>query len=78
MSRKAKRRNLSPRTARTFDDICALKQDNIDGPEGWALIDEGAGIILHQQKRGQESTASVVFSKRTFNRIVDWYNGARP
>jgi hypothetical protein len=49
---------LTPKTARTFAEICKLKRDNVDMPEGWAMLDEG-GVIITNQKSGEPVTGRV-------------------
>jgi hypothetical protein len=63
---------LTPKTARTFAEICKLKRDNVDMPEGWAMLDEG-GVIITNQKSGEPVTGRVHVSHRSLQKIIRWY-----
>jgi hypothetical protein len=69
-----KNKKLTPRTARTLNQQCELKRDNIESKESWILIDEGF-VHIHNQRNGEESTGGVTLTRREFDRFVDWYNG---
>jgi len=64
---------MSPREAKTHSQICRLRSDNADTAEGWIIIEQG-DVTLCTQKNGQDATGKVVFSRRAFNALIDWYN----
>jgi hypothetical protein len=49
-------KNLSPRNARNFSQICALKEDNINTKQSWLLVDVGI-VYIHNQKSGRIGNA---------------------
>lgn len=62
----------SPKTANTSAKLCTLKRDNIDLGDHWCLVDEST-VTICRQKSGESAEASIVLSKRDFNRIVKFY-----
>jgi hypothetical protein len=66
-------KNLSPRNARTFRQICALKEDNAWTKRAWLLIDVET-VYIHNQKSGEDSAGTVALSRKDFDKFVDWYN----
>lgn len=62
----------SPKTANTIEKVCTLKRDNIDLGDHWCLVDEST-VTICRQKSGESPEASIVLSKRDFNRIVKFY-----
>ena len=64
---------MKPRDAVLNRHIVRLQTDNHDTVEGWILID-GSRIVLQNQKHSEPSTGKVEFTRRSFNRLIDWYN----
>lgn len=62
----------SPKTARTFNQLCSLRTDNISFPWGWVIVSEDQ-ITIAMQKNGERATATIDISKRDFNRLIRWY-----
>ena len=63
----------TPREAVQFNDICKLQSDNKNIAEGWIIID-GPKVVMATQRAGEELTGKVEFSRRAFNKLIDWYN----
>lgn len=72
-----KKSQLSPHEARTDKQICSLRSDNVDAPEGWMMIDEGV-VTLCNQRSGEHSTGTVQFTRRSFKKFADWYLKPQP
>lgn len=66
-------KKLSPRNARTFKRLLALRQDNISTTTHWFLVNERSVSIV-AQRSGEHATESVELPRRVFDRFVDWYN----
>ena len=62
----------SPKTAHMFNQVCALRTDNISFSWGWAFVDEDT-ITISMQVTGKPCTESVSITKRDFNRLIRWY-----
>lgn len=71
--RKAKRAEHTPRTTRTFEDVCGLVRDSLSTRHHW-IMDEGPTVIIVAQVSGAMSTAEVQIPKAAFSRMVDWYH----
>lgn len=69
------RKHLTPRTASTINEICALQRDNVDTKHFWILVETGR-VVITEQTSGQPPKSSVSIPKRVFNKFVDFYNGA--
>jgi hypothetical protein len=67
-------KTLSPRKAKTFNQICSLQTDGKHTKNSWICLNSGSSIAIHNQRNGEESTGRVVISKREFNALIDWYN----
>jgi hypothetical protein len=68
---------MRPRDARTGNQICELERDNIECKTHWFMI-SAKEVRIVAQKTGESATAKIVIPRRFFNRMVDWYNGAKP
>ncbi len=68
---KMKPTKLSPREAKTFDEVCLLQCDNKAFGKADILIHEDRVSIWPESKT---SEGWIVLSKRDFNRMIDWYN----
>jgi len=66
----------TPREARTFDEIYELPEDNWSGKTHWLMIDQGFVSIV-EQRMGEQSTAKIEIPRRTFDAMIDWYNGTK-
>lgn len=72
-----KERNLTmtPREAKTFEQICELDRDNVDTDEHWMILDSGGDeITLAAQQLGKPSSAKISMPRATFEAFIDWYN----
>ena len=67
-----KTKTLSPRQARTWDQLCSLRRDNSSWGDWWILTD-GLNVAIYQQKPGETSTQEISIPIGTFNRLIDWY-----
>lgn len=68
------RKKLSPRKARTFNQICSLNRDNLSSKHGWIVVDDEGSVTIAEQANGCEAKGIVRLPRREFNRLVDWYN----
>jgi hypothetical protein len=63
---------LSPQAARTNQQICSLRRDNLSARGGWIMIDENT-VSIAQQTPGESAVAIAKLSRRDFERLVAWY-----
>lgn len=68
------RKRLTPRTASTFNQLCALPRDNVDTTHFWIIVDT-SHVTIAEQDAGAPVTARMQIPKRVFNKFVDFYNG---
>ena len=64
---------MKPRDAKTFDQICKLKRDNVSAIKSWMSINPDY-IHICEQRNGEPATASVSISRKAFEKFVDFYN----
>lgn len=69
---KKKQKMLAPAHAKTLEEVCSLRRDNFNIPNGW-IITDSFQVTMTKQKPGEASTESVTFSRKEFNRLVSWY-----
>lgn len=69
-------KKFSPKTARTFKQICTLSTDSCHTPRAWMLVSEGGTLDIITQKLGHPSTGHVKLRKSDFEKMVRWYNRA--
>lgn len=67
------KRALTPATALTFNQVCRLKRDNVDGKTWWAMINSATEMVVRQQKNGESSTGTVIIPRHEFKRLCEWY-----
>lgn len=65
-------KKLSPRNAKTLNEICSLRTDHHDLKHSWILTD-GVNVTITKQDVGCLSTESVTLPRREFNLLIDWY-----
>ena len=63
---------MKPIEARTFNQICSLKRDNMSTKDFWLQLDVGI-VTLAKQRNGEPCEASMRISRKQFDRIVQWY-----
>jgi hypothetical protein len=51
---------MTPRKAKTLDDICALPRDVVTSSEHWMMIKPDV-VVVAAQRNSEESTAKIVF-----------------
>jgi hypothetical protein len=73
---KATPKKLTPRTANTLVKVCKLSREAKDVGDYWIMVDEDT-VYIHHQVPGEASKARIELPKKVFNRMVDFYNGAR-
>jgi len=66
-------KRLSPRKTIRYNDILKLQTENHCVKAGWILLDNNT-VIVANQRAGESSTATVKFTRREFNALIDWYN----
>lgn len=64
---------MTPREAKTLDQICKLQTDGKDTKEAWLIVDEGE-VTICTQRNGEEATGKVRLSRRTFEALIRWYD----
>jgi hypothetical protein len=65
-------RTLSPRKARTDNELCQMRRDNFDTDNHWILTDTFR-VTIAAQKLGEGATQSITVPRKTFDKLVDWY-----
>lgn len=65
-------KRLSPKNARTFDQVCSLNRDNTEAGDYWILTD-GDCVTLTQQAVGESPVGSVSIPRELFIRFINWY-----
>jgi hypothetical protein len=69
-------KELTPKTANTFNQICKLKRDNVSTRNSWmSLAGDGNAkhISIYNQKSGEKATGSVTLTKKEFERFIKFY-----
>jgi hypothetical protein len=69
---KARKTVATPRTARSFDAICAMPRDNVGVGDFWMSTDSYE-ITIAQQKNGESPTAKISVPRAIFDAFADWY-----
>ena len=65
--------SLSPRGAKTFNQLCSLRRDNWSWGDWWIMSDGGT-VSITQQKVGESPSQEISVPMSAFNRLIDWYN----
>lgn len=68
---------LALRDAKTIDELCRLKRDNMSYGDFW-LLSDGYNVTICQQKVGESPHGSVSVPRHIFNRMVDFYCKPQP
>lgn len=51
-----------------------IRRDNLSTQDAWILVDVASDrVTLCNQKPGESATGEVHFSRKDFNKFVDWY-----
>jgi hypothetical protein len=66
-------KELSPRQAKTFDDVCKLNTDNHSLKDYWICLTGNNKINITKQRVGASSTESISIDRKSFNHLIDWY-----
>ena len=64
---------MVPREAKTFEQICKLKRDNVSTTEYWIEVDELV-VTLCKQRLTNPPEERIDIPRKDFNTLVDWYN----
>jgi hypothetical protein len=64
---------MTPREAKTFDELCKLPRDNVDTDAHWLMADVDT-VTIAAQRNSEECTAKVKLPRATFEAFIDWYN----
>jgi hypothetical protein len=65
-------KQLTPKTANTFNKICKLKRDNVSTRFSWISISPN-GVHIRNQKSGHPSTGQVDLTRKEFERFIRFY-----
>lgn len=77
-------KKLSPRNAKTMQQIVSLKTSGHDLKSAWIEVDDRTVTILGRApkllgtSKTAASTARIVLSRREFNLLIDWYLKDQP
>lgn len=63
---------LSPKEARTYEQLCSLRATLWNCKWGWILTADGEITIQHQP-RGEPRIQEITIPKRVFDKMVEWY-----
>jgi len=66
-------KELTPKTANTFNKICKLKRDNVSTRNSWMIMELPDRIIISNQKNGHERTGKITLTKKEFERFIRFY-----
>lgn len=64
---------LTPRQAKTFDEICGLRRDNVGTDTNWMIFDE-IEVTITKQTLGGSKIGRVTIPRADFEAFIDWYN----
>jgi hypothetical protein len=65
-------KKISPKEAKTFDQICMLQTDGWDTKNSWICLGEET-VTICLQKNYQKATDSVTLDRKEFERLANWY-----
>lgn len=65
-------RKYSPRTAKTFDQLCSLRRDNASYGGYWILA-EADDVTIAKQTLGEAAESVITIDKKTFNQMIAFY-----
>lgn len=63
---------MVPIEAKTHDQICELKRDNVESGDFWMLLGEGE-LTICEQKSGSNPEQSLTIPRKNFDALVRWY-----
>lgn len=63
---------MTPRKAKTTDQIVKQNRDNVEHGDYAILIDEN-NIYLNKQKMGEPASEKICIPRAVFDSFVDWY-----
>lgn len=72
MKRKI-RHELTPREARTFDQICSLRRDGASYGDYWIQLEEMV-VTLVEQKIGERPRSITALPRHVFEKFIRWYD----
>lgn len=65
-------KKMSPKQARTDEEVCRLNRDNISVGDYW-IIGGGDDVYISRQKEGQPAESNISIPRDVFIRMVNWY-----
>ena len=68
---------MTPKQAKTFNQVCSLPRDNFSTRDFWLLLDGGSHVVLCEQRNGQPPKGNLRISKGQFDRLIHWYTTGR-
>ena len=63
---------MTPIEAKTHDQMCELKRDNVESGDFWMLLGEDK-ITICEQKAGAKPTQSLTPPRKNFDKFARWY-----
>ena len=68
-----KKITMTPRQAKTFNQICTLQADKTETQNSWLMLEEDV-VYLTNQKSGEPPTGEVEISRKDFEKFIAWYD----
>lgn len=66
-------KRISPRKAKTLDEIRLLNTDNKSTDNFWILVSENE-VTIAEQKNGLVADNIMIIAKSEFNKLISWYD----
>ena len=64
---------LAPRDCQTEGDVLALTSSMTSIGNHWLLVQHDGAVVLCEQRKGERATATITIPRRTFQRMLAWY-----
>ncbi len=64
---------MAPEDVKRVRDMLGLKTTDIGIGDFWMLVSHNGSVCIHRQKLGEQSSESIDIPRRTFQKMVEWY-----
>lgn len=64
-----KKETLTPKTAKTFNEICELRRDNISSGNSWVQLLDGGFISISDRHKISGSIGTITLTKKQFEHL---------